>query len=298
MKPVNHKALKRKIKIFFKGLILSMSIGILFSAEPVGGGNSLTDSASIITGLFKSIDNIKTLTYTMAYKERLDEDNMQAYRSQVKYKKAPRQVYVKMTSGVEIIWLAGVNDGDAWVHKGSFPDITLRLDPNGSLMRKGQHHSVESSGYDYFEGILKQAYNKAGKGIDSHITYMGAVLFDGTPCYKIVIIDPDFTYVPYVVLTGETVISIAKKLCLSEYMIMQHNDLSSYTSISPGQKIMVPNYYGKKMILYIDETTMLPLFLEVDDEKGLFEQYIYSDVKLNANLPANAFSINNKDYHF
>ena len=292
-------ALKRKIKISFKGLLLIVSVGMLFSAAPAGNHNSLTDSRSIITGLFKSIDNVQTLTYTMVYTERLDGDDMHAYRSQVKFQKTPHEVYVKMSGGVEVIWLAGANDGEAWVHKGSFPDITLRLDPDGSLMRKGQHHSVESSGYDYFEQVLKQAYNKAnGKDFNSHIIYMGELLFDGASCYKLVIIDPDFKYVPYVVLSGETVISIAKKLCLSEYMIMQHNNLSSYTSISPGQKIMVPNYYSKEVTLYIDETTMLPLFLKVDDDKGLFEQYIFSDVKLNANLPANSFSTKNKAYHF
>ena len=256
--------------------------------------NSLTNPRGIIEGLFKSIDNIQTLTYTMAYSERFSGDEMHAYSSQIKYQKAPHKIYVKMSTGLEVIWLAGANNGDAWVHKGSFPYITLKLDPDGSLMRKGQHHSVECSGYGYFEEVLKEGYNKAG----AHIRYMGELLFDGTQCYKLMIIDSAFKYIPYVVLSRETVLAIAKKLCLSEYMIMQYNGLSSYTSISEGQKIMVPNYYGKEMTLYVDEATMLPLFLKVDDDKGLFEQYTFSNIKLNANFPPDAFSIKNKDYNF
>ena len=52
------------------------------------------------------------------------------------------------------------------------------------------------------------------------------------------------------------------------------------------------------MTLYVDEATMLPLFLKVDDDKGLFEQYTFSNIKLNANFPPDAFSIKNKDYNF
>jgi outer membrane lipoprotein-sorting protein len=97
---------------------------------------------------------------------------------------------------------------------------------------------------------------------------------------------------------GETIISIAKKLQLSEYMIMQHNGLGSYTSIHIGQTIMVPNNYGKEITMYIDQATMLPLLLQVNDEKGLFEQYIFRNINLNVTISANEFSRKNKEYHF
>jgi len=145
---------------------------------------------------------------------------------------------------------------------------------------------------------LKQAADKAGKNFDSRFLYLGEMVFDGAKCYKIVALDPAFKYTQYQVLKGENILSIAKKLWLNEYMIMQHNNLSSFNDVNQGQTIMVPTDYGKEITLYINKTTMLPLLLRVDDDKGLFEQYIFRRITINPVLPASTFSKENKEYHF
>ena len=61
---------------------------------------------------------------------------------------------------------------------------------------------------------------------------------------------------------------------------------------------MIPSDYGKLITLYINKTTMLPLLLRVDDEKGLFEQYVFKHIKIDPPLTAADFSKSNKEYHF
>jgi len=270
----------------------------MLSAKPIEQREPAVDARSILTALFKSVDNVKTLTYTMSHSERMDDGRILSDSSQVRSQKNPQKIFMKMSDGAEVLWCAGLNNGNAWVHPNSFPYVTLDLDPDGSIMRKNQHHGVQYAGYDYFKAVLKQSADKAGKNFDAHFLYVGEIVYQGISCYNILALDRDFGYLPYTVQKGETVLSIAKKLWLSEFMIMQHNKLSSFTDIKTGETIMVPTDYGKLITLYIDKTTMLPLLIRVDDEKGLFEQYIFRHVKVDPTLPADAFSKENKEYHF
>jgi hypothetical protein len=279
-------------------IFLLISAGLMLGARPMGRNELLSESHSVITSLFKSIDNAKTLTYTMVYSERLDKGVMHSDSNDVKLQKSPKNVYIKTSDNTEILWPADANAAYAWVHTGTFPYLTVKLDPDGFFMRKDQHHGVQSSGYTYFESILKQAAAKADKDFDAHFLLHGQIAYNGITCYKLEVIEPEYKYEPYTVSQGENVISIAKKFLLSEYKIMQHNNLNSYGSVSEGQTIMIPNYYANEMTLYIDKATMLPVLIKVYDEKGMFEQYIFRNVKANIAFSDDEFSRKNKDYGF
>ncbi|MGP8216637.1 MAG: DUF1571 domain-containing protein [Bacteroidia bacterium] len=292
------------MKIFIRRLLLFTSIIVTISAIAIQPGgrainnSAIPDSRSIINELFKNIENINTLTYTIVYSERLNEGKIHTDSNLVKYQKEPWKIYVKTSDETEILWPANANREYAWVHPNSFPYITLKLDPDGAIMRKNQHHGVQSCGFEYFGNVLKNDMNKAGKNFNSHFIYLGEIQYNGITCYKLDVIEPSFKYVPYTPAKGETIMSIAGKLMLSEYMILQHNNLSSYSSIVAGQTIMVPNNYAREMVLYIDKSSMLPVFIKIDDDKGLFEQYIFRNVNANTTLTAEEFSKENKNYHF
>jgi hypothetical protein len=286
-----------RIKLPLYGSLLIALAVIAFAAKPFNSG-SFIDSRTIMDEVFNSIDSIKTLTYTMIYSERLDKDRMHTDSNQVKFQKTPRKLYVKLSDGTRVLWVEGENKNEAWVHPNSFPYLTLTLDPDGAIMRKDQHHSITSTGYDYFEELLKQVAGNSKTNFDSHFLYLGEVTFNGTRCYNMRILAPSYKYMPYLVKKGETVITIAKRLWLSEYMIMQHNHLTSYTSLVVGQKLMVPSSYAKEMTLYIDKTTMLPLLVKVEDDKGLFEQYIFKKINVNSPVLVEEFSKKDREYHF
>jgi hypothetical protein len=293
--------LKKYIKIVLQRLFLFAAVGIAFAAVPPVHNivtDSRVDSRSVITGMNKSIAAIKTLTYLMVYTERLEEGAMHSDSSSVKFQRLPHKVFMRMSDGAEVLWCADANNGNAWVHPNSFPFVTLELDPDGAIMRKNQHHGVEHAGYDYFGNVLQHAADKYSKDFDSHFLYLGEITYRGIRCYNIEVIDPAFKYVPYTVLKGENIMSIAKKLGLNEYMIMTHNQLSTYNEVNKGQTIMVPCEYAKMITLYISKSSMLPLLLRVDDDMGLFEQYVFWNVKINPAIAADEFSKDNKAYHF
>ncbi len=205
----------------------------------------------------------------------------------------------QMSSGMELLWGPDINDGDALIHPNGFPYINLSLNPNGNTMRKNQHHSIDVAGFDYFGDLIKAAMVRADKDFDSKFFYRGEITFNGFKCRHLIIIDPGFKYVPYTVEKGETIITIARKLFLNEYMILKHNPkVSSYTDVKAGQTILVPNNYGQVVSLYIDENTNLPVMMRVEDEKGLFEEYDYKVLKLNPEFNSAEFTRDYKEYHF
>ena len=91
---------------------------------------------------------------------------------------------------------------------------------------------------------------------------------------------------------------IARKLNLSEYMILEKNKLSNYTSVKAGQTIKVPNMYAKKVVLYIDKINLMPIYQEVHDDQGMFEEYHYINLIVNPVLDADDFSKQNPEYKF
>jgi len=58
----------------------------------------------------------------------------------------------------------------------------------------------------------------------------------------------------------------------------------------------VPNSYGRRTIICIDPGTYLPTLVQVNDDKGLFERFEFSDVIPNQALPPEEFTRGYKGY--
>ena len=111
--------------------------------------------------------------------------------------------------------------------------------------------------------------------------------------------NPNFTHTTYIVKEDESLIDIAKRLSINEYMILDLNDdVDSYTDISEGQVLKIPNDYAKKMSLYLDKEYLLPVFVKVYDDKGLYEHFEYVNLKVNPVIKAEEFTRDYKEYDF
>ena len=285
--------LKAKHITFF--ILLAISISLLSfrfkKTENIGGNRELIDK------IFEAVENVKTLRFSLQCNERI-KGRMTHYESKVKLQVSPRKLYLSL-KGPEVLWIQGQNNGDALVNPGAFPYMNLNLDPYGSLMRKDQHHTIHEMGFQYMADILKDGMKKAGDKLDKYFVLVGEEKLNGRNCYKMAISFNDFAWGPYIVKKGENLNTIARKLRVSEYMVLMNNPkVSWFNDVKEGQIIQVPNAYGKLTILLVDKEYLLPVSNKVFDDQGLFETYEYHDLIVNPTILPEEFTKDYKDYNF
>jgi outer membrane lipoprotein-sorting protein len=153
--------------------------------------------------------------------------------------------------------------------------------------------------FQYLADILKDGMKRAGDKWEKYFVLVGDEKLNGRNCYKLAISFPDFAWVSYTVKKGENLTTIARKLRVSEYMVLMNNPkISWYNDVKEGQVIQVPNAYGKLTILLIDKELLVPVSNKVFDDRGLFETYEYHDLEINTTILPEEFTKEYKDYNF
>lgn len=270
----------------------------LLSLSGLGQTKEVYDAKTIATKMVKAIKEVQGLKYNLKITER-GRKGYNYYESAVKLNRKPRKLYIYI-KGIEVLWTTGTNNGKALVKPNSFPYFNLNLDPMGTLMRQDQHHTINEMGFDYFGGIIEYCAEKLGDKVDQYFYSEGEERYNNRPCYKLVINNKDFAYTTYTVGEGESITSIARKLFVSEYMIVELNPkFKDYFDIlNKGQVIKVPNWYAKNVIMYIDQLYFLPIGVKVYDDKSLFEEYNYFFLQVNPKFEENEFTRDFKGYKF
>jgi len=278
--------------------ILSGALALLFFGFNY---ETLPKPREVLNKMFSNIEAINSLTFKLKKKERVEGKLMQGEQD-VKFNRQPKKIYTKIiapNAGVELLWVEGKNNQKVYLNPNGFPFTNLSFDPYSSTLRKGNHHTIYEVGFDYIKAIIESIALKSEKNFDNIFTLDGTVMFDGKSCYKIIINVSDFKYIPYVVKEGETLTSIAYSQLLSDFMLLDINPkIKDYTDVKAGQVIIVPNAYAPKTILYIDKNTFLPLVQIIIDEKGIFEQYEFHNLKLDPFINPQEFSKEFEEYHF
>lgn len=284
---------------------LKKSILSLVALSFVFAGTAQVNNRKLAEDMLAKMAAVKTLKYRLYKKERLTNGKFRESEIQVKYQKKPFACYLYMYSpdaGVEVLYQEGLNNGKAYVNpnKKLVSFIDFDFDPMGKTLRKDEHHTLFENGFEYMRGILKAVMKLADDEdkFEEYCQVQGEVNFKGRACHKVQLQYPPFAWVDYKVQAGEDLVKIARKLNLSEYMILEKNKLSFYNSVKAGQVIKVPNVYAKKVILYIDKVNLMPVYQEVHDDQGLFELYEYSNLLVNPTLAADDFSKSNPSYKF
>jgi LysM repeat protein len=247
--------------------------------------------------LIKECNSVQGLKYTLKCSERTGPNKYNNFGSNVKLNRSPRKIYLYI-KGIELLWLQGQNNGKALV-KSSKLFIGLNLDPMGSLMRQDQHHTIHEIGFDYIADILDYNVKNTAEKFDEEFKLVGEERMNGRPCFKIEINNSAYNIITHVVLKGENVISIARKLRISEYAIKKMNKgLDESDELKVGSVIKIPSHYAKKVIIHVDQLYYLPIAFKVYDNEGLFESYDYSSMIVNPKFEADEFLKTNKSYGF
>lgn len=279
---------------------------LIVAASAFNFSATLPDSPTrvIVDKMLKAMESYKSLQYTMRSEERLTgQSNLRGGYILTKLVESPRKTYMKMledpNKGTEMLYVEGERNNKAMVNPGRFLP-TLNLAPTSNLLTKDQHHTMLSVGFRLVARIITAGIKRAdaqGK-FDEVFKYVGDVTWNGRPCYKLVIEDPTWGYTTYKAQKGETIMSIAAKLLISEYSIEELNGVKNFDEDLGGRTLKVPTSYAKKTVFYIDKANDCPVFQELSDDKGIFERYQFFNLVINPAFKADEFTKGFSEYSF
>ena len=238
--------------------------------------------------LLEAISNIKTLQMDIISKERLS--NRTTFVKQ-KLEASVNPFKVKITfitpnDGAIVQFNEGENDNEIHYDPNGFPYFSLNIDPLGSLARRNNHHTIYEAGFSYLADILEYETNRnlgETKVTESYFNNQKAILYEAN--------HEDFKFIKYKMKEGETIRSLALKKRISEYKILEINDNLSFYDDNPDEEILIPNYFCKNIKIYINPKNMIPVSVQIFDEKGLLERFDYENVIINPTFKSDYFKI-------
>jgi len=252
----------------------------------------------VLEDMLVSTDEIQASSFTLKMKERFGNQYIES-KNDVRIQEQPLSIYMKQyypNDGIQIVWAEGQNNDKALIDPNGFPYINISLSPYSSRMLKGNHHSILTAGFKPPIDILRHSIKKVldsdatDEDYDKYLSLEETTVL-GKDCYKLTLQQDDFQYEKYTLPKDMYLRDIAGKNFVSEHMLMEINDITNYSKVRAGTTILVPNYYAKTTIMYIDKYLMLPIKQEIYDDKGLYEDYEFTNIVINPQFAAKEFML-------
>jgi hypothetical protein len=292
------------------GLILALAILAPASAADgpsVPAANAeryASEALAVVSGMEQAASGMRDAMMTLVKRE-LRETRMEPEETVVIKWQRPQRIYLHAIAGPhegqEVLYAPGWNKNRIKVHKGSFPDLTLNLDPYGNLAMAHSHHPVpEISLVRLIERIADNVRRLRDKGAGA-IAFSGHETLFGRGVVKVEVAAPP-TGVSPTLKKGQTLWDLARQTGQSMYVILHANRARGWTEADhaqPGDAVIVPEFYASRMTLWVDDELHVPLQVDLYDHEGrLYEHYEHRDVKLNVGLGDADFDPKNKAYKF
>lgn len=244
---------------------------------------------------------IKGMTCRLKMQERFGKKIIYS-DAELKVSYNPSKIYFKQykpRAGMEILYAEGERKNNMLIYTNGFPWVNVSYSPYANMVHKESHHNVTRSGLKFIGKIMANFLSK--KTSDTQINLMTDEIIDGKSCFRVLLEEKDFGLASYTVKKGETIHSIADKHLIATHAILENNPsiFDDFDDVpKEGQKIMLPKAYGKKIILWIEKKSYLPLKLSIEDDKGIYEVYEYLQLKINPTFKVNEFNENFEEYNF
>lgn len=246
------------------------------------------------------MDNVQNARYRLVLNERINDvyhKNEYLNKMQVKPYKAYSKSFTA-NKGAEALYVQGENNNEVLVNPNRFPWFDLNLNPYSMLLRKGHQFSIMQTGFVYINYTLQNYYRRDNKKFLAAINQLTDTICDSKPCYRIMIDFPEYKWRPYTPKKDETFTTIAAKFVLNDYMIMERNGKTNFTDVTPGNPIVIPNAFARRIVLTLDKKTMLPIQQVIYDDKGMCTDILYKSLSINVIFAPDEFTKDFKDYGF
>ena len=274
--------------------LLFLSFSFSVSAQPL-------TARILFDKMLHSIDNTKTYSFNYRITERLKEQyKTSEYIIHMNSKPVKIFAYVITPNpGARVLFIPGENNDKIYIKPNKFPYINLNLSPQNKLMRRSHYFTMNEVGFNYLKDLLSAYFNRDSVTFMKWMRMGNETTFKCTNCYTLILENNSFAYVNYYAQQGETISFIAKKLHLNDKSILLKNPhISGYEESLPAGIIKVPNTFAKKIVLYLDKNSHLPIVQEMYDDKGMFARIEMTSVVQNAKFDADEFTRTKKEYGF
>ena len=256
---------------------------------------------SVLDKMYIAIGTTNLMSYEMTSSERIGA-KMVTKNMSFKVQISPRKVYMKdKDSGVELLYVSGWNNNMPYINPNGFPWVNVSLDMQSARVRADGHHPVTHAGFNYLLTQMKNTEKliaKEGEKLENIIKIEGNFTWNGRNTTKIVLTNPDFKFIDYTCTQSETLFNLCERINVSEYMVMEKNNLGYGAKVYQGKVIKIPNAFAKKVELYIDKENNLPIYQLVYDDKGLLEKFEFKNLKINPQLSSAEFTTQCASYGF
>ena len=256
---------------------------------------------SVLDKMYIAIGTANLMSYEMTSSERIGA-KMVTKNMSFKVQISPRKVYMKdKDSGVELLYVSGWNNNMPYINPNGFPWVNVSLDMQSARVRADGHHPVTHAGFNYLLTQMKNTEKliaKEGEKLENIIKIEGNFTWNGRNTTKVVLTNPDFKFIDYTCTQAETLFNLCERINVSEYMVMEKNNLGYGAKVQQGKVIKIPNAFAKKVEIYIDKESNLPIYQIVHDDKGVFEKFEFKNLKINPQLSSGEFTSQCASYGF
>lgn len=252
----------------------------------------------------QSASAIRDYTMTLVKQERLLGGLEPEQTFQVKWAR-PHSIYMKCIKGnypgQEVIYVEGWNRNRMLAHKGSFPDINLNLDPRGRLPLTHAHQPITEASLIHLVDLVLRNVRKAQSNGELQLRLSSPEPLWGRNCMRLEAEAPP-AFITDVVGPGETLWEVARRHGTTMTLLLHCNREQGFKhagSARPGDSVRVPRYHARRLQLWIDAETNLPLKVEVfDHEDELYERYEHRELRVNVGLGPADLDPRNAAYDF
>lgn len=257
---------------------------------------------TLVKKMLVACDAVKSATFVLKSIEKGKDNKINSSEMIIKMQFNPQKIYLYMIrphAGAECLWRNGEASNRVLVNPNGFPYINLKLGLYNSLLRQDSHHLICDLGFDYLTSMTKYYMNKMGDSFFKYMKITDTLQWDHRICYELTFDYTPFQFLDYTMKLNETMTSISNEFHISDFVLLKHNPkISDYDVSKPGQVIKVPNFYNRKIVLYIDQYNFLPLVQITFDENGLLEKYEMTSFILNPDLKPEEFTSSYSSYGF
>lgn len=262
------------------------------------------DAMPLLEKMERSWDEVSDYTALLVKTERFVDGAVTEERGFIQFRK-PDQIYFRLlegsNAGAELLYpkpgTGGVVLGRPGGVPGAVAGFLINVPAIGSLipfefaledrrLMIDQHHPLPDSTIAGMMRLIAANLRTARRHLEGAMCLHPSEPVHGQRATKLEVRLPADAGVWHTVTEGETFWTVAKDYDQDRYVVEYNNP--SFASDKPlpvGARIFVPRYYAPRALIWISESSSLPLRLQIfDAENRLYEAYSNLDLRIDVGL--------------